>query len=1329
VIKSSQETRGADFPTKVGSKYSNLVDDEAKQKTKQTAESSARGESKIKKQKPNKLINLREEKQNLNKILTDKKQKENPVNVLMNIENKTNLTALIDSSRALKRGLQSMRLNNFDMNPDERVYYTAQSAVLEIPVEIQNRFPRLYKLFKNRQRMHYKETRNGETRLHYNTLASFIDFSNSESVKMLIMKTEIAQKYMKDRLKKTKQAPLTAYEALKQQENLLTAQKTRRQRLIDPILQAEHRGEDNIKMNKSGNKATSTRQKIVDSGVAIIRGSGSNATISFAQTVLEPLYRLNKCMIRLDAKANAEHDLTAKDDIEAAIKHKMNLPANLRSAQQLRKMTFAQVQQLQKDLVSLRRSLEICESLIEQNPKRRTKKGDLILNIDTAGRPRDPKDYFSKQLMFNYKRIKREMKSVLFATNTKSLVQAISVLYQYAEVSVLYSSSNLVESDLIQKSALIAVGLGIVPISADTNNKVLLNACQTSEQLVDLYQWQEAKNDRLKKITFLKAMISKRAKPFAKQKEMLLVEHIADEVDFDGSSFIATPFAANTGIKELLSEKMELDDVSKQFEQEAEKLEQRAFDLSETAEPAVNFRFQFDNSKTSWDPQLKKFTHLERLEQQDPELLKECKTARPAQPDSYQATFFYMMVLKNKFPLEYKLLQNNGFMQVSTDHDNYTKQCKAFTSQLKYCYSALMNLGYTPTVLFELEQMTGFRTANINLSWPENIEEWVNEKQNMNTPLAAVLAQQSLRKNLPRELLNNKELTESVLDDASVFNASGTAKGEAIRVEKWHEIDNSIPARMRMNKTSYNMSIDWKERDSMIYGSSTMYGFPIQKKEVTKVRYIVNTDLASHFQLSPVEALISKIAKQSEIYNMRRAELQDQDKRDWVLKPATKQFFCADQSSFDNNISAHSFIHSFEYLRVCTQGRFNALARIILRKFRMRAIFVMDKDNVTKWYSGMLSGWKITSQFDSLINLQQMYYTTEILKQTIEMIRVLGDDVLMIAQSIDTKKVIVAMNQQGLIQHPDKTITSDRYAEFLRYLYDSKTGQVRAYPTRLVPSILFNKPWNNPFMEDEWEGNSAMARIKVFRTFARRLGLKSSDEFITKMCAADVTNRQSALTTLKVTEEELNAEILQVEVAESRLKNKQIQLLMDSLAKVPIVTPNQLRQGMLKKIDVARSMAINYSTSSKTFINKIIKHKVGATLIPNRVTSTEPAKVAPFPRPWIRKLAQDIENEESRLTLLAWGERGQGLERLRADPFLQKEMVRAIAMESKYKDEDIIVINVSEPTVSTQLQNIKKIANKQPTIEKANQMYKTLMTTTDWRYIQRLNMATDKVFD
>jgi hypothetical protein len=211
-----------------------LSDDEAKQKTKQTVESLLRGESKTRKAKQNNLINLSEEKQNLNKFLTKQKQNSNPVNVSSSISNKINIATLINNARELRRGIQSVRLNNFNMNPDEQVYSTAQSAIFEIPAEIQSRFPRLYKLFKNRQRMHYKDTRNGEAKLHYNTLASFIDFTNSDSVKMLILKTELAEKYNKDKFKRTKATPLTTFDALKQQENLLKAQKNKKAKINRP---------------------------------------------------------------------------------------------------------------------------------------------------------------------------------------------------------------------------------------------------------------------------------------------------------------------------------------------------------------------------------------------------------------------------------------------------------------------------------------------------------------------------------------------------------------------------------------------------------------------------------------------------------------------------------------------------------------------------------------------------------------------------------------------------------------------------------------------------------------------------------------------------------------------------------------------------------------------------------------------------------------------------------------------------------------------------------------------------------------------------------------
>jgi hypothetical protein len=1212
-----------------------------------------------------------------------------------------------------------------------------QISLLHIPKEIRDKYPRLYSKFLNRQRDNYFNTQNGETKHLYNNISSFIDFMNQESVKMFNLKSSIHNKIANRRNnKQTKSATMqnpelmTLDQKLSAQEQILKEHQTTEQRLQAHNRSHEQLQKIEMKQHRSGaKKEKRTKKQMAKTLRTIIRGQGSTAEMSFTQAVLEPLFVLNKALSKLDSKLKAEKDHSSTSDIEAAITWKTRLPQDLRTVQMLSDITLEQAQIVQKDLISIRRSLEICESLIELNPKRVNKKKELILNLDKNGQPRDPKDYFTKSMIFNYKRIKKEAKTIMTVTKASTLKQAINTLYQMAELSVLHGSTDYGSSDIIAKSLAIAIGIGIVPIAADISNKLILNACREQKHLLRLYEWHATKKDIKARTDFIRAINKQRAKTFSIQKEQEVARYLADKVEFDGDSFVAKPFAANTGVDELLSKETEPDQNTLQFKRETEQLTQRAFDSSDTAEPALEFRFKFKNERVAWDPQIRKFNHIDKLFAKDRELQEQTRSARPAQPDSYEATFFYLYTLKNTFPLEYNLLRTNGFMGTSTDHDEYTKQCKAFTSQLKYCYTALIEKGYTPTVLFELEQLTGFRTANIELDWKTNIGDWVSQKNNMDTPLAAVIAQKSLARNLPADLLAKTQITDAILDDAAIYNASGTAKGEAVKVPMWHEIDSSIPARMRMNKTSYNLSIDWKERDRMTLGNTTMYGYPIQKKEVTKVRYIVNTDLSSHFQLSPVEALIAKIAKQSQIYNMRSPTLQDQDKRDWTTKPMNRMFFCADQSSFDNNISAHSFLHSFNHFVQHTTGRFQFLSRIIFRKYQSRAIYVMDKANVTRWLSGMLSGWKITSQFDSLINLQQMQYTTDILRQLIESARVLGDDVIMTAEKIDTAAIVVAMNQQGLTQHPDKTITSTRYAEFLRYLYDSQTRQVRAYPTRLVPSILFNKPWNNPYMEDEWEGNSAMARLKVFRTFARRLGLKSDDKFIMEMCAADITNKQGSLTSIKVTAEQLQAPVLQVEVTDKRINNDDIRKLVDTLSKMPTVTPDQIKQGRLRIEDVARSMALNYSTANKTFISKIIKHQVGVSLAPMRVATVEPVRVAPFPRPWIKKLAHEIENQNSRMAILGWGDRSDQIKNLESQPLLQKMMIQSILMESKYKDEDIIVINVSEPTVATQMQNIKTVANQEPTVEKANQKYKELMIQTDWLRVQLLNVATNNVFD
>lgn len=211
------------------------------------------------------------------------------------------------------------------------------------------------------------------------------------------------------------------------------------------------------------------------------------------------------------------------------------------------------------------------------------------------------------------------------------------------------------------------------------------------------------------------------------------------------------------------------------------------------------------------------------------------------------------------------------------------------------------------------------------------------------------------------------------------------------------------------------------------------------------------------------------------------------------------------------------------------------LLQIIRTKFDYQKIFVVDSKNASRWQSGMLSGWKITSIGDSLINLCQMRYCMAAAGHQQYEIHVLGDDVCIELRKVKDYAVIQAMNEIGLIQQPDKTIKSYRYAEFLRSIYDCQEKEMRGYPTRMIPSVLFNKPWLNPFMEDEYDGNSAVSRLKAWRTLARRMKLQYDDNQIVEVAALDLLS--SSYTSLSKARmmQELKSPLVQLDI-QSRYK-------------------------------------------------------------------------------------------------------------------------------------------------------------------------------------------------
>lgn len=98
------------------------------------------------------------------------------------------------------------------------------------------------------------------------------------------------------------------------------------------------------------------------------------------------------------------------------------------------------------------------------------------------------------------------------------------------------------------------------------------------------------------------------------------------------------------------------------------------------------------------------------------------------------------------------------------------------------------------------------------------------------------------------------------------------------------------------------------------------------------------------------------------------------------------------------------------------------LAEIIENKLTQKAVYIHGQAESTIWQSGMLSGWKITSIGDSLINLCQMRYCCEASNVGQYEISVMGDDVLMLYNQDSSSEIVQAMNAMHLNQHPDKTI-------------------------------------------------------------------------------------------------------------------------------------------------------------------------------------------------------------------------------------------------------------------------------------------------------------------
>lgn len=487
------------------------------------------------------------------------------------------------------------------------------------------------------------------------------------------------------------------------------------------------------------------------------------------------------------------------------------------------------------------------------------------------------------------------------------------------------------------------------------------------------------------------------------------------------------------------------------------------------------FQFDFSTKDTSrWDPQVYKIqpeTKYDALLD-----LQVCREARPASLAAARATAIYLYGLRSVQEEAYRYLLQCGFMSQALDIHSYHKECKRFTIFLKDNYSAISQLyKIEPRYLFELENLSGYLTEDRDIDWKTQISDWISLKNSCTCAVSAILAAKLFKAD------EHQMIDCDFSGRASNFYSDGSAKGQKLLL---------LNEKLRLTKQEADMLKTWKQRNELIFSKKIKYGFPIVKKELTKIRYIINTDEDSHYNQTPLAVLLERLAPKDKVYPLMGAEQKSELFRH-MHQPILK--VAADQSSFDHNVSKDLLVMIVSAaLRIARAniirgGKTIAAIQQTIRDLAARRSFIIG-DRVERWSSGVLSGWRCTAIYDSLANIIQMQTVSEYSLSNLDRVVVQGDDVMMTfyGDQVDTVKFFKSMNAVGLVQHPSKTMVSKTHVEFVRFLHNCKASEMSAYPARMVSSILFTKPWMSPNPDTDEVANQTASRITNWQRLSRR---------------------------------------------------------------------------------------------------------------------------------------------------------------------------------------------------------------------------------------------------
>jgi hypothetical protein len=205
---------------------------------------------------------------------------------------------------------------------------------------------------------------------------------------------------------------------------------------------------------------------------------------------------------------------------------------------------------------------------------------------------------------------------------------------------------------------------------------------------------------------------------------------------------------------------------------------------------------------------------------------------------------------------------------------------------------------------------------------------------------------------------------------------------------------------------------------------------------------------------------------------------------DWKL--------CTDQSGFDvhQNIEWVKYVARALFARI---GKRNpSMRRLIAKELEsLDNVFLEFEGREMEWKNGVLSGYKFTALFDSILNRAETRWVLEKMRrEDIKMETYQGDDAIVVLSGwICKSEVAEVYRQLGLEVHSEKTWVTRGNTEYLHEVY--LRNRVVGFPARAFRAIAWKKPLSN-LMEAEVGWDKLKALLGVMRMAVRR-GLKVND--------------------------------------------------------------------------------------------------------------------------------------------------------------------------------------------------------------------------------------------